>query len=409
MRKLLAYLLLLTTSASAQVYQGSAGGWVTNNAAGEHCFRNFGTVDAAGNYAYRCYVLYPGVPGYTEAPPFRAARLIISRSVLYAQYGDGTCAELDLLGTLLASACPTPSQPHPPAPLPPSRPPPLLPVASATPPPVTGVKVLNIVVVPLRYQSAPSNSAEAIQAYNATLPKITQAALQATFVPIAAWWEKVTYGRQRWNVNALSAVSIPGNPNCNWSQFRSDAAAAAASADAKYDVLVAIAPYSCWSSKGATSGNTVVIWGDIADGQGMLAHEIGHALGLLHNASMMPTYAEYGSGIDQMGAGSDFLTLRSLAADHRNRLGVLHPLPCASATLRSVIDFPDAIQCGSYFVDFIGDWHNEVWVHLREYRAGSRGGSDTTDYAHLAPGQSYSGEGYTFTYNGNGRVTVKAR
>ena len=179
------------------------------------------------------------------------------------------------------------------------------------------------------------------------------------------------------------------------------------SAGAKYDVLVAVAPYSCWSSKASTGGNTVVVWNTISDGQGMLAHEIGHALGLLHNASKMPTYAEYGSGVDQMGAGSDFYTLRSLAADHRNRLGVLTPLPCATATLRSIFDYPDAIQCGSWFIDYIHDYRDEVWVHKRETVFGGGGGSDTTDYAYLKVGESYKiTGGPTIKYNGGGAVSV---
>ena len=65
------------------------------------------------------------------------------------------------------------------------------------------------------------------------------------------------------------------------------------------------------------------------------------------------------------------------------------------------------LRCGDYFVDYVGDWHDQVWVHKREYTIGSRGGSDTTDYAYLSTGQSYSGGGYTFTNMGNGKVIVK--
>jgi hypothetical protein len=87
-------------------------------------------------------------------------------------------------------------------------------------------------------------------------------------------------------------------------------------------------------------------------------------------------------------------------------LGVLRPMPCASATLRSIYQFPDAIRCGPYVADYLGDW-SQVWIHKREFAySGAYGGSDTTDVAKLSPGQSFSADGYTFTHIGGGKVKV---
>jgi hypothetical protein len=134
---------------------------------------------------------------------------------------------------------------------------------------------------------------------------------------------------------------------------------------------------------------------------------------MLHNASMISgVYNEYGSAVDQMGAGGDYVTLRTLNADHKQKMGMLTPLPCKSATLRSILDYTDAIECpvsgaGSWFIAYGADYRNYVSVSRREYISGTRGGSDTTDYAWLAPGQSYKiSTGQTVTHVGGGSVTI---
>jgi hypothetical protein len=60
-----------------------------------------------------------------------------------------------------------------------------------------------------------------------------------------------------------------------------------------------------------------------------------------------------------------------------------------------------------WFIDYIHDFRDEVWVHKRESIFGGGGGSDTTDYAYLKVGQSYKiGDGPTIKYNGAGAVSV---
>jgi hypothetical protein len=278
-------------------------------------------------------------------------------------------------------------------------------VCAAVPP--ASVKTTVVAVVPLRYEPAVGASQVTLDAYNASLPKITQAALQTIMNQVSAWYLKTTFGVQKLDVRVLPAVALGPSPGCDSAKMFEDAAAAAKSVS--WGIVVAAAPYGCWSSQASTGGGFVAVWGTVPDGPGLFAHEIGHALGMLHNASMVGgTYVEYGSGYDQMGRGSDFYTFVGLSSDHLNSLFALTPLPCASATLRSITRYPDAIRCGDYFVDYLGDWHDQVWVHKREYTIGSKGGSDTTDYAYLATGQSYSGGGYTFTNMGNGKVIVKS-
>ncbi len=268
------------------------------------------------------------------------------------------------------------------------------------------VKTTTVAVVPLRYEPATGASQAALDAYNASLPKITQAALQTVIGQVSAWYLKTTFGVQNLDIRVLPAVALGPSPGCDSARMFEDAAAAAKSLG--WGILVAVAPYGCWSSQASTGGGFVAVWGTVPDGPGLFAHEIGHALGLMHNASMVNgTYVEYGSGYDQMGRGSDFFTLAGLSSDHLERLSALTPLPCASATLRSITRYPDAIRCGDYFVDYVGDWHDQIWVHRREFNFGTKGGSDTTDYAYLSTGQSYSGGGYTFTNMGNGKVIVK--
>ncbi len=100
-------------------------------------------------------------------------------------------------------------------------------------------------------------------------------------------------------------------------------------------------------------------------------------------------------------------TLKHFMSDHKEKLNALTPKACASATLRTLYTYPDAIRCGDYFVDYLDDI-NTVFVHQRVYDGyGSPYGlSDTTDVARLTPGQTYSGGGYTFTHVANGQVRI---
>ena len=199
---------------------------------------------------------------------------------------------------------------------------------------------------------------------------------------------------------AVPAISLPGNPGCDVDRITADARGT--SSAAKFDVLVAILPYSCWSSHMITSGNTVISWNTFTNEPGQLAHELGHAFGLLHNAMRMPDYVPYGSNVDQMGrVGSG---LAHFLADHKERLGVLAPKTCATATLRTIYRFPDAIRCGDYFADYLDDW-GQVWIHKRESVSGKYS-SDTTDVAKLAPGQAYRTGEHTFTHVTGGKLSV---
>jgi hypothetical protein len=153
-----------------------------------------------------------------------------------------------------------------------------------------------------------------------------------------------------------------------------------------------------------TNGNTVGSWNTHTNAPGELAHELGHAFGLRHNAARLPNYFEYGSGVDQMGSLSN--ELLHFLADHKEMLGAMRAMPCASATLRSIYQFPDSIRCGAYVADYLSDW-SQVWIHKREsVNSGVYGGSDTTDVAKLSPGESFSADGYTFTHIGGGKVKV---
>lgn len=269
--------------------------------------------------------------------------------------------------------------------------------------PLPGGAVKEVLVVPMRYQSAPSTDPIAVKGYNDTLPAVTQAAQQAVWGPIATWWGVETYGKQQMNVTVLPALVIPGNPICDSAKIRNDANAAIAGLS--YNVLVMVTPYSCWKNHMQTQGNLIFNWNTYQLSQGTDAHEFGHTQGMYHNAQRMPNYILYGSGVDQMGSLSG--SLLHLLADHKQTLGVLSPLPCASATLRSIYQSPDAIRCGSYIMDYLADW-GQVWVHKKEFIPDfTYGGSDTTDVARLNAGQSYNMGGQTVTHLGQGKVVIQ--
>lgn len=269
------------------------------------------------------------------------------------------------------------------------------------PPPVGAIK--EVLVVPVRYGSAPSTDPLAVKAYNDTLPAVTQIVQQAVWAPIAVWWGVETYGKQQMHVTVLPAINVPGNPVCDSSKIRSDVNTAIAGMS--YNVLVMVTPYSCWKNHMSTMGNQIVNWNTYQLSQGTSAHEFGHTQGLYHNAQRMPAYIEYGSGVDQMGSLSG--SLLHILADHKQTLGVLTPLPCASATLHSIYQSPEAIRCGLYIMDYLADW-GQVWVHKKEFTPSSGyGGSDTTDVAKLGAGQSYNMGAQTVTHLGQGRVVVQ--
>jgi hypothetical protein len=248
----------------------------------------------------------------------------------------------------------------------------------------------------MRYQSPPSTSQATVDAYNSTLLNVTQANLQTGMVPVQDWWKQISFGTQELQVTVLPAVSLPGNPLCAWPTMRQQAWDYAATQGfqnvSSFDAMIAIAPYSCWSSKGSTGGKWVNIWNTIGiEGKGLIAHELGHALGMLHNGSMSATgvVTEYGSIGDQMGAGSDFFTLRNLNGDHKVKMGMATSKACVSTTLKSIQTYPEVIQCGTWFITYAADYRNVVTVAKRGYVSGAGGGDDTVDYAWLAVGQSY--------------------
>jgi hypothetical protein len=411
MKRLLILLAIcFSCVATAQTYEDSANtSGIVKTPDCNHVTRNHGGPDAKGNYADLWWSLHSTslvkTTRWIQKQACRAARIIVAPDgQTYAQKrnrqhfrleGGGLFPVADFAGSTVGTP------PPPPVTTPP--------VVVLPTPPVTGAKPLRIVVVPLHYQSPPSTTKEAIDAYNQSLPKITQAALQATFAPVAAWWTAESYGLQPMQVTVLPEVLIPGNPYCSYSMFEGDAAKAVTASGVQADVTVGVAPYSCWSSKAVGGYHRVTVWNTTADGQGMYAHEIGHAVGLLHNGSQLAgtSFAEYGSGLDQMGSGSDFYNLRHFSSDHKNKLGVLpSPKTCASATLRPIYTTPDAINCGAWWIDYAPD-SGYVYVHKRETRSGGGGGSDTTDYARLLAGQWFMmDEGHTVKHVGRGVVTI---
>ncbi|HQR10523.1 MAG TPA: M12 family metallopeptidase [Casimicrobiaceae bacterium] len=272
-------------------------------------------------------------------------------------------------------------------------------------PPASEVKTTTILVLPLRYQSPPSADPLEVSAYNTSLPKVTQENLAKAYAAIPGWWAAESYGTARAVVNVLPDAVLPGKRPCDWSGIVSDASRIIPAGTPR-DVTLIVTPYQCWSSNGVGGGGNVVLWGTVPDGVAMVVHETGHALGLLHNASMINgVFNEYGSFLDQMGAGGNHFLLWHLSSDHKNKLGWMTPRPCKSTTLRSFYLYPDAIRCGDYFMEYWPDW-GFVAVHKRESRAGPGGGTDSTDYALLSAGQSLVRDGYTFTHAGSGRVVV---
>ena len=156
--------------------------------------------------------------------------------------------------------------------------------------PAESTKTSRVVVIPLRYQAAPSASPEAVAAYNSTIAQVTQANAQAAFAQIAPWWNAETYGKHTLDVTVLPAAELPGNPGCDYGKISADAHHAA---PLNFDVLVAITPYACWQSHAVTVGNLAISWNTYTNEPGTLAHEVGHAFGLSHNAAQLPPANTY--------------------------------------------------------------------------------------------------------------------
>lgn len=395
MKTLILLASLVSTLAFGQMYEGStapADSWVT--VPGLNVRKDYGGKDAAGNYPYDPRYIVNG--SFVKGPAFRAARLLKIDPDLFIQYGDFSCAKFGAAAVLATSTCPSialsPTPPNPPIDPPPS--------------PGTG-KVTTIVVVPVRYQSPPSSDPNEIKAYNDTIGRVTQANLQTAFAGITPWWTAESYGKASAKVTVLPAIDVPGNKPCDFNGVATDARRAIP-AGMTYDVLGVVTPYNCWQGQGVGGGGVAISWGTQPEGAAIVLHEAGHAMGLLHNANMINGYfVEYGSEFDIMGAGHNCCNLLHLNSDHKNKLGWITPLACASTTLRSTYSYPDAIQCGSYFMEYWPDW-NYVIVHKREFHSGSQGGADSIDYAILRQGQSYTMDsGKKVTHDGKGVVTIQ--
>jgi hypothetical protein len=270
----------------------------------------------------------------------------------------------------------------------------------------------RILVVPVRYAGPPPGaSAAALDAYRETLPKVTDAIIAPVMQQVAQWFARETYGAVTLDVvlQPTLAIDRPA-PGCDPRRIADDAAAALASSQSArasggapdapaYAARVYITTYSCWRSHGVTSGTTSVMWNTYPDSPGKIAHELGHAFGLGHSAVNGNVY---GDGYDQM--GNIYGTLTHLSSLHKAALGALQPLRCGDAVLRPLERYPDAIGCGSYFLEY---HDGAVSIYRRAAMASPYGAADSELITVLQAGQRWSDGTYAFEHRGQGGVGVK--
>jgi hypothetical protein len=271
----------------------------------------------------------------------------------------------------------------------------------------------RVLVVPMRYAGPPGGASEAaVDAYRATLPKVTTAAIAPVMQEVARWFARETYGAVTLDValHPLLVLDRPA-PGCDLRRIADDARAALDAAPHEggagasrgvdgYAAHVYITTYSCWQSHGATSGTTSIMWNTYPDSPGKIAHELGHAFGLEHSSVNGNVY---GDGYDQM--GTIYSTLLHLSSLHKAALGALRPLPCRDAVLRPLERYADAIGCGRYFVEYHED--GIVAIYARAAIPSRYGPADSARVAVLEAGQRWTEDAYTFEHRGQGRVVVK--
>jgi len=259
--------------------------------------------------------------------------------------------------------------------------------------PAAPTKTLRVLVVPLRWQGGDAWYL-APRYQNPMWGNVTD------------FWRRETYGQQALDVTIAPLLdSSKPMPGCNHGLVAAEAQSLARAAGyaGPYDRYVVLSTPGCgmqWVTMG-----TVVLGYTYVSNEGKAAHEMGHASGLEHSSSSVPSenlYGVYGNAWEIMSGIWPELASWHFNAYDRWRLGVLKPLPCADATLRPIEQNPDAIQCGPLWAETHQD--GTVWVFKQEVTQSSRGPADNMRMAILKPGESYAG----FRNAGNGLVTVRS-
>jgi hypothetical protein len=382
-------------------------GFAVNTTALDKYMRNYGAIDTGGECDWLYYsARTPAGSSYALVTALRAARVLIAAGATYVQRGDGSCFTVSPTAVRADVACPAAAPVTPPLPPPPVV---VVPPPIAVPP--AGARAFAVYVVPIQYDPPPAWNTIAVQAYNASVPKLAN--LSATMAALGAWWARETYGLIALKFTILPTIMAhTQSPACNYLAIGVDLSTYGVD-PATVSKTINVSTYSCWQYHMLTSGNSIYSIDQSQDCAGEYAHEMGHAFGLMHAAGIQNgAYVEYGNTYDQM-AGPR-CAFAHFNGHHKFRLGVLSPLPCQSQTLRSLYDYPDAMRCtigatypNEYWADYRPDW-NTVQIVRAEFMPGQGGGgSDNTLVAVLGTGQTYKfADGRTVTHAGRGVVNV---